>query len=126
MDKKTIGHAYDNRTGSVVLWKHATYAITNERMRMSSNSEIKLTNIFKKMSSIKFGNDVKINLVNDIGYEFENLYYESGPRQYRKIDSLNYDTKNNLYYTLEYDVDINGNIINDILHTEYQIFDATT
>ena len=49
MDKKTIGHAYDNRTGSVVLWKHATYAITNERMRMSSNSEIKLTNIFKKM-----------------------------------------------------------------------------
>ena len=126
MDKKTIGHAYDNRTGSVVLWKHATYAITNERMRMSSNSEIKLTNVFKKMSSMKFGNDIKINLVNDIGYEFENLYYESGPRQYRKIDSLNYDTKNNLYYTLEYDVDINGNIINDILHTEYQIFDATT
>lgn len=126
MDKKTIGHAYDNRTGSVVLWKHATYAVTNERMRMSSNSEIKLTNIFKKMSSIKFGNDIKLNLVNDIGYEFENLYYESGPRQYRKIDSLNYDTKNNLYYTLEYDVDINGNIINDILHTEYQIFDATT
>lgn len=126
MDKKTIGHAYDNRTGSVVLWKHATYAITNERMRMSSNSEIKLTNIFKKMSSIKFGNDIKINLVNDIGYEFENLYYESGLRQYRKIDSLNYDTKNNLYYTLEYDVDINGNIINDILHTEYQVFDATT
>lgn len=126
MDKKTIGHAYDNRTGSVVLWKHATYAITNERMRMSSNSEIKLTNIFKKMSSIKFGNDIKLNLVNDIGYEFENLYYESGPRQYRKIDSLNYDTKNNLYYTLEYDVDINGNIINDILNTEYQIFDATT
>lgn len=126
MDKKTIGHAYDNRTGSVVLWKHATYAITNERMRMSSNSEIKLTNIFKKMSSMKFGNDIKINLVNDIGYEFENLYYESGPRQYRKIDSLNYDTKNNLYYTLEYDVDINGNIINDIPHTEYQVFDATT
>ena len=126
MDKKTIGHAYDNRTGSVVLWKHATYAITNERMRMSSNSEIKLTNIFKKMSSIKFGSNIKINLVNNIGYEFENLYYESGPNQYRKIDSLNYDTKNNLYYTLEYDVDINGNIINDILHTEYQIFDATT
>lgn len=126
MDKKTIGHAYDNRTGSVVLWKHATYAITNERMRMSSNSEIKLTNIFKKMSSIKFGNDTEINLVNDIGYEFENLYYESGPEQYRKIDSLNYDTKNNLYYTLEYDVDINGNIINDIPHTEYQVFDATT
>lgn len=126
MDKKTIGHAYDNRTGSVVLWKHATYAITNERMRMSSNSEIKLTNIFKKMSSMKFDDINDINLVNDIGYEFENLYYESGPRQYRKIDSLNYDTKNNLYYTLEYDVDINGNIINDILHTEYQVFDATT
>lgn len=126
MDKKTIGHAYDNRTGSVVLWKHATYAITNERMRMSSNSEIKLTNIFKKMSSIKFGNDIEINLVNNKGYKFDNLYYESGPNQYRQIWSLNYDTKNNLYYTKEFDVDINGNRINDVLHTEYQIFDATT
>lgn len=126
MDKKTIGHAYDNRTGSVVLWKHATYAITNERMRMSSNSEIKLTNIFKKMSSIKFGNDIEINLVDNKGYKFDNLYYESGPNQYRQIWSLNYDTKNNLYYTKEFDVDINGNRINDVLHTEYQIFDATT
>ncbi|UVM96893.1 MAG: hypothetical protein [Bacteriophage sp.] len=79
MDKKTIGHAYDNRTGSVVLWKHATYAITNERMRMSSNSEIKLTNIFKKMSSMKFDGINDINLVNDRGYKFDNLYYESGP-----------------------------------------------
>lgn len=126
MDKKTIGHAYDNRTGSVVLWKHATYAITNERMRMSSNSEIKLTNIFKKMSSIKFGNDIKINLVDSRGYKFDNLYYESGPNQYRQIWSLNYDESNNLYYTKEFDVDINGNKINDILHTEYQIFDAIT
>lgn len=126
MDKKTIGHAYDNRTGSVVLWKHATYAITNERMRMSSNSEIKLTNIFKKMSSIKFGNDAEINLVDNKGYKFDNLYYESGPNQYRQIWSLNYDTKNNLYYTKEFDVDINGNRINDVLHTEYQIFDAIT
>lgn len=126
MDKKTIGHAYDNRTGSVVLWKHATYAITNERMRMSSNSEIKLTNIFKKMSSIKFGNNIKINLVNPRGYKFDNLYYESGPNQYRQIWSLNYDKSNNLYYTKEFDVDINGNKINDIPHTEYQVFDATT
>lgn len=126
MDKKTIGHAYDNRTGSVVLWKHATYAITNERMRMSSNSEIKLTNIFKKMSSIKFGNDTEINLVDNKGYKFDNLYYESGPNQYRQIWSLNYDTKNNLYYTKEFDVDINGNRINDVPHTEYQVFDATT
>lgn len=126
MDKKTIGHAYDNRTGSVVLWKHATYAITNERMRMSSNSEIKLTNMFKKMSSMKFDGINNINLVNDRGYKFDNLYYESGPNQYRMIWSLNYDASNNLYYTKEFDVDINGNRINDVLHTEYQIFDATT
>lgn len=126
MDKKTIGHAYDNRTGSVVLWKHATYAITNERMRMSSNSEIKLTNMFKKMSSMKFDGINDINLVNDRGYKFDNLYYESGPNQYRQIWSLNYDASNNLYYTKEFDVDINGNRINDVLHTEYQIFDAIT
>lgn len=126
MDKKTIGHAYDNRTGSVVLWKHATYAITNERMRMSSNSEIKLTNIFKKMSSMKFDGINDINLVNDRGYKFDNLYYESGPNQYRMIWSLNYDVSNNLYYTKEFDVDINGNKIDDTLHIEYQVFDATT
>lgn len=126
MDKKTIGHAYDNRTGSVVLWKHATYAITNERMRMSSNSEIKLTNIFKKMSSMKFGDITDLNLVGDEGYRFSNLYYESGSNQYRKIQSINYDTTNNLYYTREYDVDINGNKINDTLHIEYQVFDANT
>lgn len=126
MDKKTIGHAYDNRTGSVVLWKHATYAITNERMRMSSNSEIKLTNIFKKMSSMKFDGINDINLVNDRGYKFDNLYYESGPNQYRMIWSLNYDASNNLYYTKEFDVDINGNKINDTLHIEYQVFDTTT
>ena len=126
MDKKTIGHAYDNRTGSVVLWKHATYAITNERMRMSSNSEIKLTNMFKKMSSMKFDGINDINLVNDRGYKFDNLYYESGPNQYRMIWSLNYDTSNNLYYTKEFDVDINGNKIDDTLHIEYQVFDATT
>lgn len=126
MDKKTIGHAYDNRTGSVVLWKHATYAITNERMRMSSNSEIKLTNIFKKMSSMKFDGINDINLVNDRGYKFDNLYYESGPNQYRMIWSLNYDASNNLYYTKEFDVDINGNKIDDTLHIEYQVFDATT
>lgn len=126
MDKKTIGHAYDNRTGSVVLWKHATYAITNERMRMSSNSEIKLTNIFKKMSSMKFDGINDINLVNDRGYKFDNLYYESGPNQYRMIWSLNYDASNNLYYTKEFDVDINGNKINNTPHNEYQVFDATT
>lgn len=126
MDKKTIGHAYDNRTGSVVLWKHATYAITNERMRMSSNSEIKLTNIFKKMSSMKFDGINDINLVDGRGYKFDNLYYESGPNQYRMIWSLNYDASNNLYYTKEFDVDINGNKIDDTLHIEYQVFDATT
>jgi hypothetical protein len=42
------------------------------------------------------------------------------------IWSLNYDTSNNLYYTKEFDVDINGNKIDDTLHIEYQVFDATT
>lgn len=131
MDKKTIGHAYDNRTGAVTLWKHATYAMTNERMRMSSNSEINLTNMFKKMSSMKFGhivdnNGIDLNLVTSRGMTFNNLYYESGPNQFRKIYSLNYDESNNLYYTKEFDVDINGHKINDTLHIEYQVFDSNT
>jgi hypothetical protein len=42
------------------------------------------------------------------------------------IWSLNYDASNNLYYTKEFDVDINGNKINNTLHNEYQVFDATT
>lgn len=131
MDKKTIGHAFDNRTGAVTLWKHASYAITNERMRMSSNSEISLTKVFKKMSSMKFGhivdnNNEDLNLVTSAGMSFRNLFYESGPNQFRQIYSLNYDSANNLYYTLEYDVDINGTRLSNVAHREYQVFDSTT
>lgn len=38
MDKKTIAHGYDNRTGGTILLKHAQYAINNERMVMARNS----------------------------------------------------------------------------------------
>lgn len=130
MDKKTIGHAYDNRTGSVSLLKHATYAITNERMRMASNSDIRLLDMFKRMSSIKFGNQ-PVNLVPQEGISFDNLYYESGPNIFSKILSLRFNPDNNLYYTLEKDVtiDADGNVVEDSVtapHIVYQVFDSTT
>ena len=54
MDKKTIAHGYDNRTGGTILLKHAQYAINNERMLMARNSEIDLENVFKRMNDSKF------------------------------------------------------------------------
>ena len=54
MDKKTIAHGYDNRTGGTILLKHAQYAINNERMLMARNSEIDLENVFKRMNDRKF------------------------------------------------------------------------
>ena len=54
MDKKTIAHGYDNRTGGTILLKHAQYAINNERMLMARNSEIDLESVFKRMNDSKF------------------------------------------------------------------------
>lgn len=115
MDKKTIAHGYDNRTGGTILLKHAQYAINNERMLMARNSEIDLENVFKRMNDRKFSKiDWKgLGLIpTALHYtEFENLYHQVEDGKWRLISSLTYDKKNQAYFTTEYEVDEYYNII---------------
>lgn len=54
LDKKTIWHHFDNETGTSGLMKFAAYAITNQRMKSSMNSQVKLYNIYKKMTNLQW------------------------------------------------------------------------
>ena len=109
MDKKTIAHGYDNRTGGTILLKHAQYAINNERMLMARNSEIDLENVFKRMNDRKFSEiDWKgLGLVSTALHAttFTNLYHQVDDGKWRLIHKLVYDKKNQAYYTVEYEVD---------------------
>ena len=44
----------DCNTGAVVLGKWATFAITNDLMNQSLNSEVNLYNVFKKLTNIQW------------------------------------------------------------------------
>lgn len=107
MDKKTIAHGYDNRTGGTILLKHAQYAINNERMLMARNSEIDLESVFKRMndskfSEMKWGELVPTTLHSTI---FKNLYHQVDDGKWRLIYQLAYDKTKQAYYTIEYEVD---------------------
>lgn len=107
MDKKTIAHGYDNRTGGTILLKHAQYAINNERMLMARNSEIDLESVFKRMndskfSEIKWGELVPTTLHSTT---FKNLYHQVDDGKWRFIYQLAYDKTKQAYYTIEYEVD---------------------
>ena len=49
--KKTIMHSMDYKTGGAVLGKWATFALTNELMNQTLNSDVDLYNIFKKLTN---------------------------------------------------------------------------
>ena len=130
MDKKTIAHGYDNRTGGTILLKHAQYAINNERMLMARNSEIDLENVFKRMNDRKFSKmDWKgLGLVpTALHYtEFENLYHQVEDGKWRLISSLTYDKKNQAYFTTEYEVNEYYNIIPNTDKRYYYQFNTTS
>lgn len=130
MDKKTIAHGYDNRTGGTILLKHAQYAINNERMLMARNSEIDLENVFKRMNDRKFSKiDWKgLDLIpTALHYtEFENLYHQVEDGKWRLISSLTYDKKNQAYFTTEYEVDEYYNIIPNTDKRYYYQFDTSS
>lgn len=130
MDKKTIAHGYDNRTGGTILLKHAQYAINNERMLMARNSEIDLENVFKRMNDRKFSEiDWKgLGLVSTALHytEFENLYHQVEDGKWRLISSLTYDKRNQAYFTTEYEVDEYYNIIPNTDKRYYYQFDTSS
>lgn len=110
MDKKTIAHGYDNRTGGTVLLKHAQYAINNERMLMARASQINLEGVFKRMndwkySDMKWEDMVPIHLATT---RFNNLYHQVDDGKWRQISRIEYDEQKQAYYTIETEVDSQG------------------
>lgn len=89
LDEKTILGYNDKYFGTQKLLKWAVYAITNERRRMSMESDISLERLFRKMHSQQF--DIKLpmyELFNRCGYS-DNLYVRSrDTRKYYKITGV--------------------------------------
>lgn len=128
MDKKTIAHGYDNRTGGTILLKHAQYAINNERMVMARNSQINLEGMFKRMNDWKFDTikwgDLTPTALHST--KFTNLYHQVDDGKWRKIRSFNYDEEKGAYYTLEYAVDDKYQEISGTGREYYYKFDLNT
>ncbi len=86
MDEKTILGYNDKYFGGQKLLKWAVYAITNERRRMSKNSDVSLENLFKRMNNQTF--DVQFDLYNIFNNfaDNNNLYIRnSDSRKYYKV-----------------------------------------
>lgn len=128
MDKKTIAHGYDNRTGGTILLKHAQYAINNERMVMARTSQIDLERVFKKMNNWKF-DTIKWGTLTPTTLKstrFENLYHQVDDGRWRKIRSFSYDTIKGAYYTLESMVDDKYQEVPNTCKEYYYKFDPIT
>lgn len=124
-DKKPIGHDYNGRYGTAALLKFATFSAYNERLRQSLTSDIKLYNLFKKMSDFKWSEstadwDVPANVdltVNLFGQPMtlrdvtggDRIFYRDGNNHYEilGLDKVG----NGLYNISKQLVDINGNPI---------------
>lgn len=129
-DKKPIWHHYDHGSATASLMKFASYAINNERMRMSMNSKVPLIRMFKKMMDIQWDFDIDLThpgkigkkskkLRNDFNFFKEvlmgnSLYYKTynseGQVIYKQILDFKRDENGN-YYTVEVEVDSQGSIL---------------
>lgn len=134
--KKPIHHWYDDKYMSATLLKYAVDTITNQWMRQSEGNQtdtnkkhgIVLRNLFKKMTNVRWHNADgswkfgEIDLISGCDFrsknpkidftkhimEGKNLYYRDGLK-HKKIHD--FGLENDVYYTMEYDVDsVGGNI----------------
>ena len=125
LDKKPIGHAYNPKYGTASLLKYALFAIDNERMRTSSNSDISLKNLFKRMVNHKW--DIPLDLTKNFKGENRSLndviisdvYYKSGNRYYKLLEMENIG--DNLYYLSKVEVNKNGVPISDVTYNTSHI-----
>lgn len=126
VDKKPIWHHFDERLMSATLLKFATFTMTNERMLQSMNSDLSLYKLFKKMTNQQWSENgvwtnskgATIDLVKGKGFGNKNinfsrdilqdkpLFYNENGKHYQ-ITDLKSDA--NGYYTLETEVNLNGN-----------------
>lgn len=119
-DKKPIVHDFDILNGTAVLEKFATFSMYNERMRRSLFSDIKLYNLFRKMSDQNwnlystmpidltknlFGNPMTLQDMS----EGQRVIYRNG-NKHREILSIQKGEGDNYIFT-EQEVNINGDVI---------------
>lgn len=150
LDKKTIWHHFDNETGTSGLMKFAAYAITNQRIKASMNSDVSLYNIYKKMTNLQWktkdanGKELwnlcktykvnqKIRSAFTLNFAVDILngnrlmyktYNDKGKQVIKQITDFGKDE--NGYYTIEYNVNKLTNQINDNEEPEkiYHFYDA--
>lgn len=141
-DKKPIGHDYQGTYGSAVLLKYATFAMTNERMRITQSSKINQYDLFKRMSNLRWDVthdsideppreateyivDLTLNLfgrplaLKDI-IKGSRLFYDNKGMNY-EILSLEKGSTPTSYIISERPVDLLGNYIGEATSTEMEI-----
>lgn len=131
--KKTLLHDFNTPYMSAVLLKYAQHTITNEWMRQSENSKIKLYDMFKKMADSKRWDESEIPDITRMAYhknihevdfatdilQGNKLFYKIG-RESRRIENFGKD--NIGYYTEEYIVNSYGDIDTEFPKTKYYHF----
>ena len=131
--KKTLWHDFDENYMSAALVKYAQHTITNQWMRQSENSSIKLYDMFRKMTDVYHWtedqipdlmnmayhkNSTKLNFAEDI-LQGNALYYKIG-NQSRRIEDFGKDQFG--YYTEESVVTSEGKINNEFPKVRYYHF----
>ena len=131
--KKTLWHDFNEKYMSAELVKYAQHTITNQWMRQSENSSIKLYDMFRKMTDVYHWdeayipditnmayhkNSTKLNFAEDI-LQGNALYYKIG-NQFRRIEDFGKDEFG--YYTDESIVTSDGKINNEFPKVRYYHF----
>ncbi len=131
--KKTLWHDFNDKYMSAELVKYAQHTITNQWMRQSENSSIKLYDMFRKMTDsyhwteeqipditnmAYHKNQLKLNFAEDV-LQGNALYYRIG-NQSRRIEDFGKDSFG--YYTEESVVTSEGKVNNEFPRTRYYHF----
>lgn len=131
--KKTLWHDFNEDFMSAELVKYAQHTITNQWMRQSENSSIKLYDMFRKMTDVYHWTDEQIPDITNMAYHKNStklnfaedilqgnaLYYKIG-NQSRRIEDFGKDEFG--YYTEESVVTSEGKINNEFPKTKYYHF----
>lgn len=131
--KKTLWHDFNEKYMSAELVKYAQHTITNQWMRQSENSSIKLYDMFRKMADVYHWNEAQIPDITNMAYHKNStkinfaedilqgnaLYYKIGD-QFKRIEDFGKDEFG--YYTEESVVTPEGKINNEFSKVRYYHF----
>lgn len=130
--KKTLWHDYKSRYLAAELVKYAEHTITNQVMRQSENSDVKMYDLFRKMTNEQWDEneipditrmashkvDSKINFAQDI-LKGSKLFYKLGDQHIRITD---FGKDNFGYYTIECATGSDGEVLSTSKQKIYHFF----